>query len=239
MNPEDFPLVYPTHRVSMNRSWSLLLVVGLAVGLGACGGTETDSQAPLLASGAETPEAAVRSLVEALGAGDFAEVAPLAMPGHAALASLAEGATFGEVAEALQTGDSVVSANFWGGFAQGLGAFLSTDLSMVEGETLEHGDVEYHVVEITPQTGGAREIVTRDLDGYRVDLFASFAPGLAERLVGPVERLLSAQTEDSRFVLSELREVVPSLLLAAERPGQSADVVQSVLRLVELITRVG
>ena len=81
-------------------------------------------------------------------------------------------------------------------------------------------------------------MLARESDGYRIDLFASFAPGLAQRMVGPVERLLVAQTADSRLVLTELQGIVPSLLVAAERPGQPPDVVQSVLRLIELITRV-
>lgn len=218
------------------RVSALLAVTLIAV---ACQSTTTSDPSGTLGPGAETPEAAVEDLVDSLRTGDFDAAAPLALPGQAALATLAEGATFNQVAEALRGDDFAVASNFWGGFAQGAGSFLTGDVVIEPGDTVESDSLQYQVVRVLTETGGQREVVTRDDDGYRVDLFASFAAGLAPRMVGPVERLLSAQTSDARLVLTELRQVVPSLLVAAERPGQPSDVVQSVLRLVELITRVG
>lgn len=214
----------------------LLLVVFIT----ACGeNAGTEEAVPPIEEGAGSPEESVTRLVEALSSGDFLSAVPLAMPNQPALASLAEGATFGQVADALRQHDPAVTANFWGGFAQGSGDFLTEGVTLSDEETVTRDGIEYHVLKVSAESGGEREVVARDHDGYRIDLFASFAPGLAERMVGPVERLLSAQTEDSQLILTHLREVTPSLLMAAERPGQPPDVVQSVLRLVELITRVG
>ncbi len=179
------------------------------------------------------------ALIESLGSGDFDSAVPLAVVNQAALATLAEGATFGQVAEAVRNSDVAIVANFWAGFAQGAGSFLTESVQLEPGDSVERDGLVFEVVRVIPESGGEREVMTREDDGYRIDLFASFAPGLAPRMVGPVERLLAAQTADARLVLSELREAVPSLLVAAERPGQPPDVVQSVLRLVELITRVG
>lgn len=222
--------------VGTSRVSVLLAVTLVAV---ACQSADTSDPVGTMGPGAGTPEAAVEELVDSLRTGDFDAAAPLAFPGQAALATLAEGATFNQVAEALRTDDIAVAANFWGGFAQGAGSFLTGEVVVEPGETVVGDGLQYQVVRVLTGTGGQRDVVTRDEGGYRVDLFASFAAGLAPRMVGPVERLLSAQTPDARLVLTELRRVVPSLLVAAERPGQPSDVVQSVLRLVELITRVG
>lgn len=221
-------------------SGSKLAITALAlmVLIGSCREPGSIEDAATPASGASSPGESVETLIDALDSGDFSEAAPLAMPEHVALASLAEGATFGEVADVLRAPDSAVVENFWAGFAQGAGSFL-LGTEVAGAETMERDGVEYQVVTVVGESGAEREMVTRDLNGFRIDLFASFAPGLAERMVGPVERLLAAQTDDSRLVLSRLRDVVPSLLVAAERPGQPVDVVQSILRLVELITRVG
>lgn len=223
------------------RGPSCWMVAGLAVivTVGACTARGEDTSSSLPDKGAATAVEAVSGLVGVLDTGDFSSVSPLAMPDQPALASLAEGATFGQVAEALREDDSAVAANFWGGFAQGTADFLTGSVAVTEGEVVTQDGMEFHVVEVRPESGGNREIITREADGYRIDLFASFAAGLAERLLGPVERLLAAQTQDSRLILTELRDVVPSLLVAAGRPDQPPDVVQSVLSLVELITRVG
>lgn len=214
-----------------------VLVMGLA--LMSCGSSDLEESSGTLAPGGDTAQMAVQGLVDALTAGDFDRAVPLAVANQAALATLAEGATFGQVADAIRNNDREVVANFWAGFAQGAGEFLTGSVQLEPGEGVRRDDIDYSVVRVVPASGGERELFARESEGYRIDLFASFAPGLASRMVGPVERLLSAQTDDARLVLSELRDAVPSLLVAAERPSQPPDVVQSVLRLVELITRVG
>lgn len=221
------------------RACKLLTVAILSVALVSCRSPDAEESSATLAPGGDTAQSAVQELVDSLSAGDFDAAVPFAVVNQAALATLAEGATFGQVAEAIRTNDREVVANFWAGFAQGAGEFLTGSVQLEPGEELERDGIGYSLVRIVPETGGERELFARESNGFRVDLFASFAPGLASRMVGPVERLLSAQTDDARLVLSELREVVPSLLVAAERPNQPPDVVQSVLRLVELITRVG
>lgn len=218
---------------------TVAIAIGIALVLGACQSADGEGDERPAGEGAASPQESVTLLVEALNDGDFSTAASLAMPGQPALASLAEGATFGQVADALRTDDRTVPANFWGGFAQGAGDFLTGTVTIDEGEIIERDGIEYHVVRVVTESGDEREIVARDLDGFRIDVFASFAPGLAERMVGPVERLLVAQTDDSRLILSELRGVVPSLIVAVERTDHPSDVVQSVVRLVELITRVG
>lgn len=177
-------------------------------------------------------------LVAHINDADFLAATDLAMAKHAALASLSEGATFAEVAEAIRTGDPSVTANFWAGFAQGAGSYLSNPVSASDGGTVEHADVTFYVVDVTPAQGGRRQILLRDVDGFRIDLFASFGAGLADKMGPPVERLLSSRTDDARLILTELKGIVPSLEAAANRPDMSPVVVQEIIQLIELITRV-
>lgn len=189
-------------------------------------------------AGADTAVGAVEQLVAAINEPDFAAASSAAIPGHAALASLAEGASFSEVAESLRSGDQEIAANFWAGFAQGAGSFLTGDVATGDDGTLSQSDIEFHKIAVRLPDDETRLLIVRDSGGFRVDLFASFAPGLADKMVGPAERLLTTQTEEARIVLAELREIVPSLHVAASLPGTTPEASQQILALIEVITRV-
>lgn len=216
--------------------WTVVLAVALA----ACGGDAEEPDATNgPAPGAETALAAVEDLIAAVNQGDFTEASRLAMPGHAALAALAEGATFAEVASALQEGDQEIASNFWAGFAQGSGTFLTGSEAVEEDGTIVSGDVEFHRVMVQPTEGDQRTLLVREDNGYKIDLFASFGTGLADKMITPTERLLTAQTADARLILARLQEIVPSLLVAASLPGTTPEASQQVIALIEVITRVG
>lgn len=221
--------------------WRRAEVVALtaALLLAGCNGAPVATEPSITPGpGAESPTAAVNDLVAALNEPDFSAASRLAVPGQAALAALAEGATFGEVARALREGDEEVAANFWSGFAQGSGTFLSQDVTATESGTLSEGDIEFHTITVQSTEGNPRMILVREDDGYRVDLFASFGSGLADKMITPTERLLAAQTEDSRLILAELQGIVPSLMVAASMPGTTGEASQQILALIEVITRV-
>lgn len=213
-----------------------MLLMAATVACSGAGGAETSITR---GSGAESAVAAVEELHDLLIEGDFAGASSLAVPGHAAIASLAEGATSGEVAEALQNGDEAIAANFWSGFAQGFGDVFSGEITVEETGTQSESNVEFYLVSVTPESGSARRLVTQDVDGHRVDLFASFGAGLADRLISPIEILVDTPTGDNAVILEALQDAVPSLLLAASDESLGPEAVQAVLRLVELITRVG
>jgi hypothetical protein len=213
----------------------MLAVVAVA----ACGGNANTTTTVTIGLGAETPVAAVEDLRALLASGDFGAASSLAVPNQAALASLAEGATTGQVAEAIEGGDAEIASNFWGGFAQGVGEVFTGELTIEDGGTKTESGVEFFLVGVTPEAGVERMIITRDVDGQRVDLFASFGAVLAQQMIAPVELLLGTSSEDSRATLAALQDVVPSLLVAAQDESLSPETVQSILQLVELITRVG
>jgi len=215
-------------------SFGLVLVLGLS----ACSQNDPATAAPDSGQGAESPQGAVNDLVVLLNTPDFAAAGYLVVPGHAALASLVEGAAFSQVAEALELGDVAVASNFWAGFAQGAGGFLSGSVTASNGPVVEESGFEFHTVEVTLDDGNTRQVFTRDVEGFRVDLFASFGAGLADKMIPPVERVINAQTDDAAIIVSELKTIVPSLLVAVNQPDMTPRSIQDILRLIELITRV-
>jgi hypothetical protein len=224
----------------MSKRFSLGPVAILALAVAACGGGVGDPE-PSIApgEGAGSPVGAVEELVSAINSADFAEASRLAVPGQAALAALAEGAGLEEVADALAEGDEEVAANFWAGFAQGTGSFLTGPVTAVDDGVVTQGDVEFHRITVEPPSGATRSVLVKEVDGYRVDLFASFGPALADKMMAPAERLLTTRTADARLILARLQDIVPSLLVAAELAGTPGDVSQQILALIEVITRVG
>jgi hypothetical protein len=217
---------------------SALLVLGL-LAVACSEDTANPVETILPGQGADTVLGAVEELVDSINEPDFAAASRLAVPDQAALASLAEGATFGTVAQALREGDEEIAANFWSGFAQGAGSYLTGPIELNDVGPVTERDVEFHQIDVTATDGETRSVLVRDVDGYRVDLFASFGPGLADKMTPQVERLLTTQTEDARLILAHLQEIVPSLLAAARLPGNTGEVTQQLLSLVEVITRVG
>ncbi len=205
--------------------------------LGACGGDEGSTPAPTLGPGAETPVAAVDELVVLLKQPDFGAAASLIVPGQSALAALSEGATTSQVAGALESGDIEVASNFWSGFAQGLGSLLDGEFVTESGVDEVVDGVEFHIIELGPASGDTRRIALRNIDGWRIDLFASFGGTLAERLTAPVELLLTSSQPEATQVLLGLRDVVPSLKLALAEPGLSAPAAQALASLIEMATR--
>jgi hypothetical protein len=219
----------------MHRGLRLVLMAALA----ACSTGGGEVPTVTIGQGAADPVTAVEDLRSLLAAGDFGGASSLAVPGQAVLASLAEGATPSTVAAALENGDGDVAANFWTGFAQGAGDIIGQEVTLEDlGSTTEDG-IDFFVVGITPEEGARRVMVTRDVDGQRIDLFATFGAGLAEGMIPSVELLLTSSNADSGAILAALQDVVPSLLVAARDETLSPEASQRVLQLVEMITRAG
>jgi hypothetical protein len=221
----------------MIRWWRRASTVALILCLTAgCSGGEPS--ASTAAGAGETPEQLIAALIGHLDRAEFEAAGLLTVPGQAALASLAEGATFSDVADALRDGDIQIARNFWSGFAQGAGGYLAgAVVTGVEEPVVKEG-VAFHPVVVRPSRGPTRRIFVRSDDAYRIDIFASFAPGLADRMPPSVERLLTTNTDDASLILAELGGIVPSLLVAAEAGDQPTEATQQILRLLEVVTRV-
>lgn len=219
--------------------WSkqFLVVAALVVAGGACSGPGETADQP--GSGAETAEQAVEDLFSMLAAGEFGSASDLAVPEQSALAALAEGAPVEDVAAGLRDGDAGIASNFWSGFAQSIDSLLGEGVEVVGSSETTAQDVEFTVVEIVTGEGDVHNIATRDVNGYRVDLFATFGPSLASQLYPQIELLFDEPSEDASLILARMRAQVPSFYMAAETPNLAPNVVQDLLQLIELITRLG
>lgn len=214
--------------------WIALVLVTIT----ACSSAGSQSDLAESGSGAESPESAVGELLEHLGQGEFSAAVPFAVPGQSALASLAEGASVADVAEGLRDGDGLIADNFWTGFAQSVSSWLDDNPQVTGSETVTTEGQNFEVVTVSSDGDIDRIFIAKEDDGYRVDTFATFGPSLASRLYPQVERLFDSAEEDAPYVLAQLREQVPSLHMAAQTPGLAPNVVQDILLLIELITRI-
>lgn len=217
--------------------WSrkLLAVAILLVAGSACSGPGETGNQP--GSGAESAEQAVEDLFSMLAAGEFGSASSLAVPEQSALAALAEGASVEDVAAGLRDGDAGIASNFWSGFAQSIDTLLGEGVEVLGSSATTAQGVEFTVVEIVTGSGDVHHIATREADGHRVDLFATFGPSLASRLYPQIELLFDEPSEDASLILTRMKEQVPSFYMAAETPDLAPNVVQDLLQLIELITR--
>ncbi|MGA7270065.1 MAG: hypothetical protein WB239_03230, partial [Acidimicrobiia bacterium] len=186
------------------------------------------------------PEELIRQLMAAVDEGRFEDAAALTDSTQAALLTLIEGADVSQVADVLAGDGREVSANFWSGFAQTLPAdFSSKDLQISVGDTFEQEGVEFVRVTVEAPEGDPQVFVLHQDGRWQVDLMATFASILAERMVAPVDNLLQSANPDAGAVLEQLRATAPSLSVATQNPDLPAEVRQSLLALIERVTRIG
>lgn len=183
------------------------------------------------------PSEVVNEVLVAVTEGRFEDAALVTDQAQAGLMVLAEGAELGEVVTSLDEDAAAVAANFWSGFAQSLDPeFDPADASLEEDEPVERGGVTYVPVALRAD-GDSRTFYLRRDDRWKVDLMATFAPFVAERLTPRVESLLTSANPDADAVLGLLSSSVPSLEVAAANTSMEITTHQSLLALIERITR--
>ena len=203
-----------------------------------CFGDDTPPDTTLAAG--LSPEEVVTTLMDLIIQGRFEETGDLTDSAHAALLTLAEGADASEVVEAVEAGGEDVAANFWSGFAQTLDPGVAVDdFEVSAGEAVTQDNEEFVTVTLTPAEGDPRYFVVRRAEEWIVDLMATFGPVLAERLIPPIESLLSSAHADASKVLGYLAGAAPSLRVSTSRPDLPPEAHQSLLALIERVTRSG
>jgi hypothetical protein len=213
-------------------------ILAVAVILAACSGEV--SPADTTVSADLGPEQVVEELLHAITEGRFEDTSALTDHRQAGLLALAEGAEVNEVVEAVDDDTGGVAANFWSGFAQSLDpSFTPEGATIEQGETTESGGERYVQVVFTDVSGEARIFYLRRDGVWKVDLLATFAPVVAERLTPRVEALLSSANPHAATLVGWLHRSTPSLEVAAANPALDATTHQSLLALIERITRAG
>lgn len=185
------------------------------------------------------PIEVVTVLLEAVVDGRFEDTAAITDSEQAGLLALAEGADATEVVEALDEDAGAVAANFWSGFAQTLDPGFSLEDAAIEaGQPLEEGGEEF--VAVTLSSAESEKVFYLRQNGtWRVDLMATFGHIVAERLIPRVEALLSSANSDATTLVRLLNDSAAALQVAASNPDLDVATHQSLLALLERVTRAG
>lgn len=186
------------------------------------------------------PAEVVGELLRAVEEGRFEDAARLTDSEQAGLLALAEGADPKEVIEALGEDPEGVAANFWSGFVQSLDPELSLSEASVElGDEVTEGEHHFVTADVAYPDGQHRTFYLRMEEGWQVDLMATFGHVIAERLTPRVEALLNSANPNAAQVVALLNRSAPSLLLASKDPELDPATHQSLLALLERVTRAG
>lgn len=199
-----------------------IAAVGAALVLGACTAVSPASTTTTTLGGADTPDAALVQLIDAVDGGDFAATELVTFDNQLVLLVSLEGSSVAETAGMLGAGvpDSV-RENFWGSFFASFTAFTEEELS---GLTIEGGEEfsvegrEFATVAVAlPESGGnGYWIVRRDDQGrWRLDLFATFGPAFASPFRDWLAGLEAGTDTDT--AIAALADQRASLLAALQR----------------------
>ncbi|HZJ48956.1 MAG TPA: hypothetical protein VFD97_08000 [Acidimicrobiia bacterium] len=201
----------------------LLAVVAVAILVVGCSTpVEEPTTTTTTPFGAETPDAALRDLLSAVGGGDVSAANEMTDEDQVALLIALDGATLAEAVAMIDYGISEASLSaFWesfkGAYGRNVGEELD-DMLVATGQQVTVDGVEFAIVEVAlrKQTGQTKWIVRREENGrWRVDLLATFAPTVAL----PMRLWLATLPDepDVRVVRRAIAAQRPSLLTALQQ----------------------
>ncbi len=214
-----------------------LVACAVALVLVGCTGAEESPDTTIMGSDS-APAQVVSDLLSAIEEGRFEDAADVTDLDQAALLTLVEGANATEVVAALTDEAVQTGSNFWSGFAQTVDGFAPGSVTVSEGESVTQGHSHFVMVSVLPEQGDPRVFVVRRTDdAWVIDLFATFGSTLSERLLAPVETVLASANPDAAVVRTRLGQSADSLLVAAADPNLPSSAHQSLLALIERVTR--
>jgi hypothetical protein len=205
---------------------SIVVVVMMAVTTG-CNAGSTSTTLDQVSDSREAAEV-VEALLSAVDGGDFAGAAALTLTDQLAWVVMAEGGTLSQAAGLLEDGLDEVAANYWQGFAD------TVDLAEIGVRAVEEqeiGESRFAVVALN----GQLQLILRDSEGWRVDIIASFAPTLVNRLIEGARVVEANQGEQATSLRAMLVAQRPSVEAAAGQPGLSEATRIELLSLLEML----
>lgn len=211
---------------------AMMAAVGLVLLLAGCdGGAQTAPDAEPAPAGPAEPRQAVVELLEALGGDDVARAVELTVPGQGLAVAVAEQAPADELRAILDGGSGAVLANFWSSFAasvEELSGAGPADIDVREaGEPFDVGGHRFAIVGMdVPGQPGPRSIIVREGRGWKVDVVATFAPGLATGIGQAPEELAGTEVEEP--IVERMVAERPALEAALEDPALPPGVAQQI-----------
>jgi hypothetical protein len=158
------------------------------------------------------PEEVADEVAAALDGGDPAIVASLTDLRPMPWVALAEGATVEEAA-GIEAGENslAVADNFWTGFLESAG-LAGNEVADIEAFT--EGSTDFARLEL-----GSGSIILNQSDAWRIDVIASFAAPLAERLLGAVEVIVANRSAEADVLREMLRGERDAVAVASADPS--------------------
>lgn len=197
------------------------LIVSLAVVFSACGSSEEPAPTVPTTIAPATPADIAAAWIDAVIAGDVAELATLVEPaGLVVLAGVENAYTEAEMIALLDAGwPADLIGDYWSSFRSGFSKVAGIPLQAVTvgGHTVfPLGEVDFAGVVITSGEASTEFMTRSDADGWRLDLIASFGPAFA----GQLRRLLFGLSDgpEGQRIRSVYRSaVIPGLVAALRR----------------------
>jgi hypothetical protein len=176
-----------------------------------------------------TPEEVASTLVAALESGDFGGAARLTITDQLPWVVMAEGASLAQAA-GLQPADLVtVAENYWEGFSGS-----APQLPAIEAGAVEEAEVGGLGFATVPLEGRLRLVLRRE-ESWRLDIIASFAPTLVNRLIESAELVEANRGEDADLLRQVLSQQWPSVEMASRQPGLPSTTRDDLARLLEIL----
>lgn len=209
------------------RAKRVLLVTLAAVMALACDSDLTTTTANTVSDGREATEVA-EALLEAMSTGDYSAAAALTFPDQLAWVVMAEGGSLTQAADLLDAGLEQVAANYWQGFAE------TTQLGEVAVRGVEESEIRGTRFAFVSLNGRLR-LILRNSDGWRVDIIASFAPTLVNRLIEAAQVVEANRGDQATSMREMLAAQRPSVEAASGQPGLPDDTRTDLLMLLEVL----
>jgi len=201
-----------------------------ALGLALLTGCNPDSATTTLDHLLDSREAAevVEALLEAVDGGDFAGAAALTLTDQLAWVVMAEGGTLTQAAGLSQAGLDEVAANYWQGFSE------TVELEGVGVRAVDEQQIRESRFAIVA-LNGKLQLILRDSEGWRVDIIASFAPTLVNRLIEAAKVVEANQGDQATSMKTILVDQRPSVEAAAGQLGLPEATRADLLSLLEML----
>lgn len=193
-------------------------------------GCTSDSTSTTLDEVSDSREAAevVEALLAAVDGGDFAGAAALTLTDQLAWVVMAEGGTLTQAAGLLEDGLDEVAANYWQGFSE------TVEVADIGVRTVDEQDISESRFAIVALNGRLR-LILRNSEGWRVDIIASFAPTLVNRLIEAARVVEANQGDQATSMRAILVAQRPSVAAAAGQPGLPEATRTELLSLLEML----
>ena len=170
----------------------------------------------------------VEALLTAVEGGDFAGAAQLTLTDQLAWVVMAEGGTLTQAAGLLEAGLDEVAANYWQGFSESVEL---SDIAVRAVNEQEISESRFAIVALN----GRLQLILRNSDGWRVDIIASFAPTLVNRLIEAARVVEANQGDQATSMRAILVEQRASVEVAAGQPGLPEATRSELLSLLEML----